>query len=84
VQGSCKHGNEPSGPVKFWEVLERLCNWRLLKKVSPPWKVFFFLVSLGGERLSPLGTSATVGLFYQPRMIDDDYAVGGMRIGRGN
>jgi hypothetical protein len=37
-------------------------------------------------RLSPLGTSATVGLLYQPRMIeDDDYgAVGGIRIGRGN
>jgi hypothetical protein len=36
-------------------------------------------------RLSPLGTSATVGLLYQPQMIDDDYeAVGGMRIGRGN
>jgi hypothetical protein len=45
----------------------------------------FFLVSLGGVRLSPLGTSATVGLLYQPKMIDDDYgAVGGMRIGRGN
>jgi hypothetical protein len=36
-------------------------------------------------RLSPLGTSATVGLLYQPRMIDYDYgAVGGIRIGRGN
>jgi hypothetical protein len=35
--------------------------------------------------MSPLGTSATVGLLYQPRMIDSDYgAVGGMRIGRGN
>jgi hypothetical protein len=46
---------------------------------------FFFFISLGGVRLSPLGTSATVGLLYQPRMIDDDYgAVGGMRIGRGN
>jgi hypothetical protein len=45
----------------------------------------FFLVSLGGVRLGPLGTSATVGLLYQPRMIDDDYgAVGGMSIGRGN
>jgi hypothetical protein len=43
----------------------------------------FFLVSLGGVRLSTLCTSATVGLLYQPRMIDDDYgAVGGMRIGR--
>jgi hypothetical protein len=47
---------------------------------------FFFLVSLGDVRLSPLGTSATVVLLYQPRMIDDDDygAVGGMRIGRGN
>jgi hypothetical protein len=46
----------------------------------------FFLVSLGGVRLSPLGTSATVGLLYQPRMIDDDDygTVGGMRIGREN
>jgi hypothetical protein len=45
----------------------------------------FFLVSLGGLKLSPLDTSATGGLLYQPRMIDDDYgAAGGMRIGRGN
>jgi hypothetical protein len=46
----------------------------------------FFLVSLGGVRLSPLGTSATVGLLFQPRMIDDDDygTVRGMRIGRGN
>jgi hypothetical protein len=36
-------------------------------------------------RLSPLGTSATTGLLYQPRMIDDECgAVGGIRIGRGN
>jgi hypothetical protein len=47
--------------------------------------MFFFLVSLGGVRLSPLGTSGTVGLLYQPWMIIDDYgAVGGMRIDRGN
>jgi hypothetical protein len=46
----------------------------------------FFLVSLGGVRLSPLGTSATVDLLYQPGMIDDDdcAAVGRMRTGRGN
>jgi hypothetical protein len=44
-----------------------------------------FVFSLGGVTLSPLGTSATVGLLYQPQMIDDDYgAVGGMRIGRRN
>jgi hypothetical protein len=43
------------------------------------------VVSLGGVRQSPLGTSATVVLLYQPQMIDDGCgAVGGMRIGRGN
>jgi hypothetical protein len=30
-----------------------------------------FLVSWGGLRPSPLGTSATVVLVYQPRMVDD-------------
>jgi hypothetical protein len=44
------------------------------------------VVSSGGVRLNPLGTVATTGLLYQPRMIGDgDFgAVGGMRIGRGN
>jgi hypothetical protein len=28
--------------------------------------LYFFFVSLGGVRLSPLGTSATVDLLYQP------------------
>jgi hypothetical protein len=48
-------------------------------------KMVVSLVSLGGVRLNPLGTSATVVLLYQPRMIDDDDygAVCGMRIGRG-
>jgi hypothetical protein len=32
VEGSCEHGNEPSGSIKCWEVLERLYNWQLLKK----------------------------------------------------
>jgi hypothetical protein len=26
------HGNELSGSIKCWEVLEQLHNWRLLKK----------------------------------------------------
>jgi hypothetical protein len=30
--GSSEHGNEPSVPVKCWEVLEWLHNWRLLEK----------------------------------------------------
>jgi hypothetical protein len=37
VEGPCEHGNEPSGSIKFWEILEWLRNWRLLKKDSTPW-----------------------------------------------
>ena len=35
---------------------------------------FFFppLVYWGGVRLNQLGTSATIGLFYQAQMIDDE------------
>jgi hypothetical protein len=29
-------GNEPSGSIKRWEVLEWLHNWQLLKKGSAP------------------------------------------------
>jgi hypothetical protein len=41
---------------------------------------------LSEVRLSPLGTAATIGLLYQPQMIDDGDcgAVGGMKIGREN
>jgi hypothetical protein len=46
--------------------------------------VHFF--TLGGVRLSPLGTAATIGLLYQPQMIDDGDcgAIGGMKIVLGN
>jgi hypothetical protein len=37
VEGSCGHGNEPSGSVKCWKILEELSNWWLLKKDSAPW-----------------------------------------------
>jgi hypothetical protein len=36
VEGSCEHGNEPSGSVKFGEILEQLHKWGLLKKGSTP------------------------------------------------
>jgi hypothetical protein len=36
VEGSCEHGNEPSGSIKWWEFLEWLHNWQLLKKGSAP------------------------------------------------
>jgi hypothetical protein len=34
VDGSCEHGNESSGSMKCWEILEYLSDWRLLKKDS--------------------------------------------------
>jgi hypothetical protein len=30
VEGSREHGNEPSGSITFWEILEWLSDWRLL------------------------------------------------------
>jgi hypothetical protein len=34
VDGSCEDGNEPPGSMKYWEILEWLSDWRLLKKVK--------------------------------------------------
>jgi hypothetical protein len=76
-----------NGRIKKWKglggrgtiVAFARTDWGMPRKTSVR------IVSLGGVRLSPLGTPASVGLLYQPLMIDDDYgAVGGMRIGRGN
>jgi hypothetical protein len=36
VDVSCEQGNDPSGSIKFREVLEYLRDWRLLKKASTP------------------------------------------------
>jgi hypothetical protein len=36
VEGYCEDGNEPSGSIKYWEVLEWLYKWQLLKKGSAP------------------------------------------------
>jgi hypothetical protein len=35
-KGSCEHGIEPPGFIKYWDVLEGLYNWRLLQKGSAP------------------------------------------------
>jgi hypothetical protein len=37
VGGCCEHGNEPSGSIKCWTILEWLRTWQLLKKGSAPW-----------------------------------------------
>ncbi|PNF15776.1 hypothetical protein B7P43_G10443 [Cryptotermes secundus] len=36
VEDSCEYGNEPSGFIKCWEVLEEMHSWRLLQKGSVP------------------------------------------------
>jgi hypothetical protein len=40
VEGSCGHGNESSGSIKCWEVLEWLHDWRLLRKGSAPGAIY--------------------------------------------
>jgi hypothetical protein len=36
MQGSCEYDYNHSGSIKFWEILESLGDWRLLKKDSAP------------------------------------------------
>jgi hypothetical protein len=36
-ESSFEHSNESSGSMKFWEILEWLSDWRILKKGSAPW-----------------------------------------------
>jgi hypothetical protein len=35
--GTDEHSNEPSGSIKFWEILKWLSDWRLPKKGSAHW-----------------------------------------------
>jgi hypothetical protein len=44
----------------------------------------FFLISLCGVRLCPLLRRLPIGLLYQPRMINERGAIGGMITGRGH
>jgi hypothetical protein len=37
VEDSCERGNEPSGSIKCWEIIEELNDLRLLKKGLTPW-----------------------------------------------
>jgi hypothetical protein len=46
VEGSFEDGNEPSGSIKYWEIVELLVYWRLLKEYSTPWSWLF--VCVGG------------------------------------
>jgi hypothetical protein len=32
LEGSCEHGNEPSGSLKWWGILQYQRNWWFLKK----------------------------------------------------
>jgi hypothetical protein len=48
----CKHGNEPSGSVKCWEILEELTRSWLLKKDSAPRSYvisYFFYLEVCGD-----------------------------------
>jgi hypothetical protein len=56
----------------------------LCLRFAPEDKGYNFFFIFNRVRESPLGTAATIGLFYQPQMIDDGDcgAIGGMKIGR--
>jgi hypothetical protein len=81
---------EPSdGKVWSWVPWGSEPKIIILAKASiklPVSQLIIIYIILSVVRLSPLGTVATIGLFYRPQMIDDDDcgAIGGMRIGRGN
>jgi hypothetical protein len=34
MDGSYEHGNEPSGSIKYWDILGKLLKWRLLRKAE--------------------------------------------------
>jgi hypothetical protein len=44
VESPCEYGNEPSGSINCWEILEWQRNWRLLKKGSAPWNLLVVVV----------------------------------------
>jgi hypothetical protein len=60
VEGSCEHGNEPSGSIKRWEILEWLHNWQLLKKGSAQWMSEWVLRFSGNMFTSPLPSSGHI------------------------
>jgi hypothetical protein len=41
VEGCCEHGNEPSGSVKCWEILEQMNNCQLLNDSAPSSQLHF-------------------------------------------
>jgi hypothetical protein len=43
VEGSFEHGNEPSGSIKCWKILEWLSDCWLLKKVSGIIDISYFV-----------------------------------------
>jgi hypothetical protein len=73
---------------QYYFPVDRIINNNTIPTLLAFWYkcIYFFIIVLSGVRLSPLGTAATIGLLYQPQMIDDGEceAIGGMKIGRGN
>jgi hypothetical protein len=44
VEGSSERGNEPSGSIKCWEILESLSGWSVLKYSAPCSKLVVTIV----------------------------------------
>jgi hypothetical protein len=76
----------PSAAYSLLLCVRKVPGSNLCRTTGYPIIIVIIIIIISGVRLSPLGTAATIGLLYQPWMIDDvDYgAVGGMKTGRGN
>jgi hypothetical protein len=46
VEDSCEHDNEPSDSIKYWQVLEQLRGWQLLKDVLSSMKLVIYITLL--------------------------------------
>jgi hypothetical protein len=75
-----------SPPCLVFSVIDhhifRVCF--MSSKINYYYNYILFLVTWGGVRLNPPGTSPLIGLLYQSRLIDEYRTFGGMKIGRRN
>jgi hypothetical protein len=71
VEGCCEHGNEPSGSIKCWEVLEKLHSWRRFYAVPITKKVNVLTASI--SQLIAAEYSAEYTHNYESALTRHDY-----------
>jgi hypothetical protein len=66
VEGSCEHGDEPSGSLKLLGIFEMAAQLAAPQEWLSPVRIFFYYYYLVCEAVC---TAATPGLLCQPRII---------------